>query len=82
MSGKRIEWSKASRLPRWSMTLSHTQTRLLRRLLGLAPYPSMTFKTHQTLDLATLWQRGLVCIDPWGIVSLTWKGEAAAAMLL
>lgn len=63
-------------------TSSSTEHRILARLLRIAPYATAAFSGHHFRALIALRQRGLVHMDAWGVVSLTWRGELAAMAVL
>jgi len=59
-------------------TSCSAETRLLGRLLRIAPYATTARSTRNPGILLTLRRRGLIDMDAWGVVSLTQRGELAA----
>ena len=65
-----------------SFTSNSSETRILGCLLRMAPYATTAFTAFNVAVLRSLLRRGLIHMDPWGVVSLTRQGELAAIALL
>ena len=65
-----------------SFASTSPETRILGCLLRMAPYATTAFSALHGGALRGLLRRGLIRMDPWGVVSLTRRGELAAMAML